>query len=194
MTCSRLVHYLFIYLSGLVHYFFIIVHDFYMTCLQLVQGLFKACSWPVDNLFRTCSLLAHDLFMTYSWLVHDNSQLVHNIFTTFSWHVHVLFISFPGLADMRIVLLGSGSIFVNSSSSSPNLGIFEANYGLWGNNSALIKVNWWKMALMSLFYDDLWKYYLLFFILSRPNLFGSSILSVWFRKRAARAANNSHVC
>ena len=33
-------------------------------------------------------------------------------------------------SDMRIVLLGSGSIVVNSSSSSSNLGIFEANYGL----------------------------------------------------------------
>ena len=33
-------------------------------------------------------------------------------------------------ADMRIVLLGSGSIFVNLSGSSPNLKIFEANYEL----------------------------------------------------------------
>ena len=40
--------------------------------------------------------------------------------------------------DMRIVLLGSGSIFVNLSGSSPNLKIFEANYGLRGNNLASI--------------------------------------------------------
>ena len=45
---------------------------------------------------------------------------------------------------MRIVLLDSGSIFINFSGSS--------------------------------------------------YIFGSSTLSVWFQKRAARAANNSHVC
>ena len=33
-------------------------------------------------------------------------------------------------ADMRILFLGSGSIFVNLSGSSPNLKIFEANYEL----------------------------------------------------------------
>ena len=37
-------------------------------------------------------------------------------------------------ADMRIVLLGSGSIIVNLSGSSSNLKIFEAIYGLRGNN------------------------------------------------------------
>ena len=94
---------------------------------------------------------------------------------------------------MRIVLLGSGSIFVSLSSSSPSLGIFEAIYGLWGNHLASIKVNWRIMALMRLFYDDLCKHYLIFSILCRPFRFGSSILSVWFRKHAARAASNSHV-
>ena len=47
---------------------------------------------------------------------------------------------------------------------------------------------------MRLFYDDLCKHYLIFSILCRPFRFGSSILSVWFRKHAARAASNSHVC
>ena len=60
--------------------------------------------------------------------------------------------------DMRIVLLGSRSIWVNLFCSSPNLEIFEANYGPRGNNlasiiSKLIK----KMALIRLFYDDLCK-------------------------------------
>ena len=32
------------------------------------------------------------------------------------------------VADMRIVLLSSGSIFVNLSSSSPNLKVFEVKY------------------------------------------------------------------
>ena len=41
-------------------------------------------------------------------------------------------------ADMRIVLLGSGSIIVNMSGSSPNLKTFEAIYGLRGNNLASI--------------------------------------------------------
>ena len=50
------------------------------------------------------------------------------------------------------------------------------------------------MALMRFFYDDLCKHDLLFFIFCGPYLFGSSIFSVWFQKRAARAANNSHVC
>ena len=36
--------------------------------------------------------------------------------------------------DMGIVLLGFGSIFANFSGSSPNLKIFEAIYGLRGNN------------------------------------------------------------
>ena len=43
-------------------------------------------------------------------------------------------------------------------------------------------------------FDDLCKHYLIFLILSRPYPFGSSTLPVWFRKHAARAANNSHVC
>ena len=43
-----------------------------------------------------------------------------------------------------------------------------------------------------LFYD-LCKHYLPILVLSRQYLFGSSTFSVWFRKRAARAANNSHV-
>ena len=50
-----------------------------------------------------------------------------------------------------------------------------------------------KNRLIKMFYDDLSKHYLLFLIISMSYLFGSSILPVWFRKRAARAANNSHV-
>ena len=42
------------------------------------------------------------------------------------------------IPDMGIVLLGSGSIFVNLSGSSPNLKIFEANYEQLGNNLASI--------------------------------------------------------
>ena len=34
----------------------------------------------------------------------------------------------------------------------------------------------------------------MFLVLIRPYIFGSSTLPVWFWKRAARAANNSHVC
>ena len=43
------------------------------------------------------------------------------------------------------------------------------------------------------FFDDLCKDYLLFLILNRPYIFGSSTLYVWFQKRAAHAANNFHV-
>ena len=41
-----------------------------------------------------------------------------------------LLIKMEVFAEMRIILLGSGSSFVNLSGSSPNLKIFEANYGL----------------------------------------------------------------
>ena len=55
-------------------------------------------------------------------------------------------------------------------------------------------VNWWKMALSKFFFDDLYKHYLQFLILGRPYLFCSSLLSFWFRKRAACASKYSHVC
>ena len=43
------------------------------------------------------------------------------------------------------------------------------------------------------FFDDSCKDYLLFLILNRSYIFGSSTLYVWFQKRAAHAANNAHV-
>ena len=95
---------------------------------------------------------------------------------------------------MRIVLLGSGSIFVNLSGSSPNLKIFEAHYGLWGNIVASINSRLMKNGVNKVLFYDLCKHYLPILVLSRQYLFGSSTFSVWFRKRAARAANNSHVC
>ena len=86
------------------------------------------------------------------------------------------------LADMRIVLSGSGSIFVPHQI----LEYFEANCGPWGNNSTSINIIMMKNRSTKVFYEDLWKHYLLFWY-----LFVSSILSVWFRKCAAK---NSYVC
>ena len=48
------------------------------------------------------------------------------------------------------------------------------------------------MVLTRFFLSDLCKIYLLFLFLSTPYFFGSSTLSVWSQKCAARDSNNSH--
>ena len=116
----------------------------------------------------------------------------------FGWFIVLVVLSTElgrvAATDMRIVLLGSGSIFVNLSGSSPNLKIFEAHYGLWGNIVASINSRLMKNGVNKVLFYDLCKHYLPILVLSRQYLFGSSTFSVWFRKRAARAANNSHIC
>ena len=73
----------------------------------------------------------------------------------------------------------------------------------WGTKQLEKKLIWNQFDQISfllrgyltwLFFDDLCKHCQLFLILSRQYFFGSSTLSVWFRKHAAHAANDSHVC
>ena len=78
MTCTWLVHDLFMIWSWLVH-------DF-TTCACLAYDLFMPCTWLVHELFRTFSTIFHDLFMTCSRVVQD-------LFMTYLWLVHILFMS-----------------------------------------------------------------------------------------------------
>ena len=61
-----------------------------MTCSQLVHCLFITCSWLVNDLFTSCSKLVHELFMTYSSICSWFFWLDYNLFTTCSWLVHQL--------------------------------------------------------------------------------------------------------
>ena len=76
MTCSQLVHNLF------------------MTCSRLVHNLFSTCSWLVQDLITTFSPLPYNLFMTCYGLVQSFFttfwQLVNDLFTTSSKLVHYI--------------------------------------------------------------------------------------------------------
>ena len=93
MTCSQLLHDLFMTCSWLVQDLlraklmaYTIQHTAYTqnNSFSQINNLFMTCSRLVDAFFMICSRLVHDLSVNHSWLVH-------NLIVTHHWLVQHLF-------------------------------------------------------------------------------------------------------